>query len=103
MGNFRVKGEEIRKLREVIGWTGGELAERVGTHMQVLYRIEQGREKPSMSLLTDFARALGVPVSELIEVEQTSSMGFLRSGPIVMDIPPELVEPFIAIVRSHKK
>jgi len=49
-----------RKLTQV------ELAKRVGVDEMTISRIERDVRRPSMALLQRLAKALGVPVSELL-------------------------------------
>jgi transcriptional regulator with XRE-family HTH domain len=47
--------------------TQATLAKRVGVDVMTISRIERGDRRPSMALLQRLARALGVPVTELLE------------------------------------
>ncbi len=50
-----------RKLTQV------ELAEMVGVHKITISRLERGDRQPSMRMLQRLARALGVPMTKLLE------------------------------------
>ncbi len=58
----------IRKLREERGLSQKALAERAGVTDAYITMIEKGKRKnPSLAILKRLARALGVPVGELLE------------------------------------
>ena len=59
-------GARLRELRLERGLTQQVLAERVGTYREITKRIEQGRHLPRLDQLVFYARALGVPPSELL-------------------------------------
>jgi len=42
------------------------LAKKVGVHKMTISRLERGDRQPSMALLQRLAKALGVPVTELL-------------------------------------
>jgi transcriptional regulator with XRE-family HTH domain len=50
-----------RKLTQV------ELAKKVGVHKMTISRLERGDRQPSMQMLQRLAKALGVPVTKLLE------------------------------------
>ena len=43
-----------------------QLAERAGTSRQYIRQLEDGLSDPTVGMLTKIARALGVPVTELL-------------------------------------
>ena len=59
---MRVK--RFRKKREL---TQAVLAERVGVHRIYVAQIEAGTKTPSLPTLAKLAKALGVPVTALLE------------------------------------
>ena len=50
-----------RKLTQV------ELAEKVGVHKMTISKLERGDRQPSMRTLQRLSKALGVPVTALLE------------------------------------
>jgi transcriptional regulator with XRE-family HTH domain len=60
-------GRRIRVARIARGMTGNELAELVGMDQGQCSRTERGDHLPSLFTAARFARALGVPLSELID------------------------------------
>ena len=58
----------IRQLRESKGWSQLELARRSEVDQGYVSHLEAGTKKnPSIAVLKKLARALGVPVGELLE------------------------------------
>ena len=58
----------IRKLREARGLTQAQVAERADVKKQYVTMLERGaRKNPSLPVLKRIAKALGVPVTELLE------------------------------------
>ena len=58
----------IKALRQQRGWTQRELARRVHVTDEYVGMLETGKRKnPSLALLKRLAKALGVPVAELLE------------------------------------
>ena len=58
----------VRELRERKGWTQEDLAKRAKITRSHLSLLEAGhRRNPSLEVLKRLARALGVPVGELLE------------------------------------
>lgn len=59
-------GDVVRERRLKREWTQAELARRAGLSLWVVGVIERGQRLPSESELDALARALGVPVPDLI-------------------------------------
>ncbi len=58
----------MRLLRDEKGWSQAELAKRADVTDAYIAQLETGaRENPSLEVLKRLARALGVPVTELLE------------------------------------
>lgn len=60
-------GAKIRKLREAAGMSQASLATRARLTRVYVTRLEGGRQDPSLSTINALARALGVPVTKLLE------------------------------------
>ena len=60
-------GAKIRKLREAEGLSQANLAKRARLTRVYVTRLEGGRQDPSLSTINALARALGVPVTELLQ------------------------------------
>jgi transcriptional regulator with XRE-family HTH domain len=58
----------LKTLREQRGWSMAELAKRADVTDAYIAQLETGaRKNPSLDVLKRLARALGVPVTELLE------------------------------------
>jgi transcriptional regulator with XRE-family HTH domain len=57
----------LKRLREERGLTQEQLAKRSGMSHGYLARLEIGMHDPSLSTLAKLAKALKVPVGELVE------------------------------------
>ncbi len=68
MGNPSLRNN-LKVFRARNDLTQAELAERVGVTRKTINTIETGRFVPSTVLALKLARAFGVPVEELFELE----------------------------------
>ena len=59
-------GAKIRELREKYGWSQDEFAGRAGINRVHLYRIETGKQSPTVRTLAIVAAALKVQIRDLI-------------------------------------
>lgn len=59
-------GRRVAELRRAKGWTQEKMAERLGTSVQWLSRIEGGGENVTIDTLVLFANTLSVTVVELL-------------------------------------
>lgn len=57
----------LKNLRTAKGLTQEELAFRAGMNVTYLSDLERGRNNPSLAMMVDLARGLGVHPSELLE------------------------------------
>ena len=55
----------LRELRDVKGWSQGELAERLDVSRQTVNALETGKYDPSLPLALRMAKLFGVAVPEL--------------------------------------
>ena len=58
---------KIKRLRAQKGWTQQALAERAQVSLGYVVRLESGHYDPKLSTLRKLAKALGVPVTALLE------------------------------------
>jgi len=63
---------EIRKLREALGLSQGELAARLSVSRQTVNSIETGRYLPSLPLALEIGRFFGRPVEEIFHDQEPS-------------------------------
>ena len=59
-------GYEIARRREAKGWTQQELADAAELSQPYVSQVEAGTREPSLSVLRDLAKALGVTVDDLL-------------------------------------
>jgi transcriptional regulator with XRE-family HTH domain len=57
----------LRKAREDQGLTQATVAKRARITRQYLYKLETGKADPTVTVLQRLAKALGVPVTALLE------------------------------------
>jgi transcriptional regulator with XRE-family HTH domain len=96
-------GETIRHHRRQRGMTQEELARRAGMAPTSIVRLESGEVRaPRLSTLHSLARALQIPVAELVQhVAEIRKPTVLGEGMMIPDPPTELVgelpSPFTAV------
>jgi transcriptional regulator with XRE-family HTH domain len=62
-------GQQIRHLRRLKEMSQKSLAEKIGVSLEWIGRVERGIYLPNLKLLFKIAKALQVPVRELIPKE----------------------------------
>lgn len=77
-------GNKLRRLREKVGLTQKELAQRIGISHGLIGQIETGRTQPSIATLNSLAQALGVSACYFL-LEGEDSLGEIPDG-----LAPEL-------------
>lgn len=85
----RALGSEIRVLRKVRHWSGGELASRAGVSRSLLSRIERGLVAASIDTISRIAAALDVPLQRFFVKQGAAPAGlFVPAGQgLVVDHP----------------
>ena len=63
----RTMGLKIKRLREGQAMSQATLARRAKITREYVNRLEAGRYDPTVGVLTRIAKALGSPVTELLE------------------------------------
>lgn len=63
---------EVRKLREAIGLSQGELAVRLAVSRQTINAIETGRYLPSLPLAIAIGRFFRTPIEEVFHDDNAS-------------------------------
>ena len=77
-------GVNLKMLRRERSLSQDELASLLGTTKQVISRYENGQRVPRLSVVTDYARKLGVPLSTLTgEEDAPEAVGGGRRVPIL--------------------
>ncbi len=67
-------GKRIRQERQAIGFNQAELAQEVGLTRTSIVNIERGYQRPPIHTLYRVARALAIPIDDLLpEIEKISA------------------------------
>jgi transcriptional regulator with XRE-family HTH domain len=64
--DLKAMGRRLRRLREARGLTQAALAKRARITREYVVRLEAGRYDPTLSVSARLAKALGVPVTDLL-------------------------------------
>ncbi len=67
LGNMPKGLPMVRQIREAQGYSLRALADKVGMAYPALFRLESGEADPRLSTLRRRAKALKVPVADLLE------------------------------------
>lgn len=62
---------KLTKLRESKGWSQQKLADESGVSQAYISELELGRKNPTVKILQKLSQALEVPISKLLEPEET--------------------------------
>lgn len=73
-------GDMLRQLRTERGLSQDELAAMLGTTKQVISRYETKKRVPRLSVVADYARKLGIPLSTLSGEHGTPPQELVRGG-----------------------
>lgn len=100
---------KIRKLRDGLGLTQGELADKLGVTYSAVSQWENGRATPRSKVLKQLADLFGVPVSELLGERQVVGasklvplMGYTHMGEAVdEDTCDRMVEVPTSVAEAH--
>jgi len=63
-----IEGEAIKRHRQKLGLSVGEMAERIGVSRRTLYGYERGMAKASVTVAFNLIYTLGVPIAKPINV-----------------------------------
>lgn len=64
-----MNGPKLARLRQAKGWTQQQLAVEAGVHAMTISTAERGAVEPLLATVERIARALDVPLVELLEPE----------------------------------
>lgn len=65
---------KLTQLREAKGWSQQKLSDTSGVSQAYISELELGRKNPTIKILLKLSQALEVPVSRLIEPEETKDV-----------------------------
>lgn len=63
-------GRRVQRLRRAAGLSQEELADRADLHRTYLSGVERGLRNPTITVLHRLAQAVGVSLSELVDLDQ---------------------------------
>lgn len=100
---------KIRKLRDGLGLTQGELADKLGVTYSAVSQWENGRATPRSKVLKQLADLFGVPVAELLGERQVVGssrlvplLGYTHMGEAVdEDTCDRMVEVPTSVAEAH--
>lgn len=69
---FQLFGKKLAELRKARGLTQAELAEQINVNQTAVGSYEIGRRRIPLSQIAPLAKALGVSLGELIELQESS-------------------------------
>ena len=78
-------GENIRKFRKLQGLTQKKLAELSGLNEVTIRSYEAGKYKPKIETIKKIADALGLYITNLIELEDAPKL--FKEDPQLFDLP----------------
>jgi len=61
-------GQRIVELRTKKGWSQADLARECGKDRQAIEKLENGKVNPTLYSLIEIAKALGVTLSNLVDI-----------------------------------
>jgi transcriptional regulator with XRE-family HTH domain len=68
----RLLGIQIKRFRTAKGWSQEYLAEVADLHRTYISQLERGLKSPSVRILYQITTALGITMSELLEIVEES-------------------------------
>ena len=93
--------QNIRRFRELSGFSQEELAEKAGISLPFLGALERGEKWPSPSTLAGIAHGLGVNAHDLMKPEDTFSQEITKiAGKLIKDINTAVSQAAKAVNNS---
>lgn len=75
-----VTGERIRALREAMGFSLRDLAERSGVSAPMLSQVERGETSPTLAVAAKIAAGLELTLSQLLRLDEGQHASISRAG-----------------------
>jgi transcriptional regulator with XRE-family HTH domain len=94
---------QVRTRRKALGLTQEELARELGVTHQHVSRIESGQAEPSLNLLVNISRRLGVTTDHLLtghEATPLDAAGAIRAQP---DLNPNAKKHLIGVLNELRQ
>ena len=76
-------GARVRALRDGMGLSLRDLAERSGVSAPMLSQVERGETSPTLSIASRIAAGLDLSLSQLLRLDESGSVSVVRALPRV--------------------
>jgi transcriptional regulator with XRE-family HTH domain len=96
-------GREIRRLRQALGLTLEEFADRCGVSPNYIGSIENGHRDPSLTTIRALAKGLGVTTGELVGPIVKLSDDAIEMAHLFEQVSPELQGAILKILHGAPK
>src|SRR2546423_11123645 len=73
-------GQRVRALREAMGLSLRDLAERSGVSAPMLSQDERGETSPTLAVASKIAAGLELSLSQLLRLEEGEAVSVVRAG-----------------------
>src|SRR5690349_12338210 len=73
-------GSRVRALREAMGLSLRDLAERCGVSAPMLSQVERGETSPTLQVATRIAAGLDLRLSQLLRLDEDGAVTIVRAG-----------------------
>ena len=73
-------GPRVRALREAMGLSLRDLAERTGVSAPMLSQVERGETSPTLAVATRIASGLELTLSQLLRLDEGGAVTVVRAG-----------------------
>jgi XRE family transcriptional regulator, regulator of sulfur utilization len=73
-------GRRVRALREAMGYSLRDLAERSGVSAPMLSQVERGETSPTLAVAEKIAAGLGLTLSQLLRLDEGEHVAVSRAG-----------------------
>jgi transcriptional regulator with XRE-family HTH domain len=73
-------GQRVRALREGMGLSLRDLAERSGVSAPMLSQVERGETSPTLAVAGKIAAGLELSLSQLLRLDESGSVSVVRAG-----------------------
>ena len=96
-------GEKIKHAREAMGLSQNKLAQLSGMAQSSISYLESGEKKPNLETITLIAKALDLPVSNLIDPQSVDNVlppNIAELAKIASQLSTENVKLLIAVAKA---
>lgn len=76
---FKNMWTQLTKLRESRGWSKAQLASNSGVSNTYISELESGKKQPTITTIRKLAKALEVPIVDLIEEDNTATAAAIKN------------------------